>query len=40
MSFGITKNPTLVIAKSLIANVFILNTKYNLEKFDAKSNVS
>ena len=39
MSFGKTRNPTLAISKSLDANVFILNTKDNLGKFDAKSDV-
>ena len=33
------RNPTLAISKSLDANVFILNTKDNLGKFDVKSNV-
>ena len=39
MSFGKTRNSTLAISKSLDANVFILNTKDNLGKFDVKSNV-
>ena len=39
MSFGKTRNPTLAISKSLDANVFILNIKDNLGKFDVKSDV-
>ena len=39
MSFGKTRNPTLAISKSLGDKCFILNTKDNLGKFDAKSDV-
>ena len=39
MSFGKIENPILVISKFLNANVFILNTKDNLGKFDPKSDV-
>ena len=39
MSFGKTRNTTLAISKSFGCKFFILNTKDNLGKFDAKSNV-
>ena len=39
MSFGKTRNTTLVISKSFGCKCFILNIKDNLGKFDAKLNV-
>ena len=39
MIFGKTRNPTLAISKFLDAKCFILNTKDNLGKFDAKPDV-
>ena len=38
MNFGKTRNPTIVISKFLEVNAYF-NTKDNLGKFDAKSNV-
>ena len=39
MNFGKTRNLTLAISKFFGSKCFILNTKDNLGKFDAKSNV-